>query len=257
MIHLYDGNNVMRRRMERDVLNKGRVLSLRQMYAAANEGSQIWAWDGYRHNERRQAIYPPYKVGRPKTPEDIFAQVKLFREVLRHSRATQIEVEGWEADDIIGTLTRRFVKKGLPVTIHSNDMDYAQLEHLPGVVLNGVNTKGVPGRWVPLYKAMQGDSSDKIAGIPNFGGKRWEQIEAHWPQIERAIITGDPTGFVGIPFKPAVVAWLQSKENIDLLRAMLTVTHFENVPEDELEGGIIVGQHNPAAAHQRLSEFFL
>lgn len=259
MIDLYDGMNVMRRSMD-TFAGHGQRLSIRQRYEASmatKPGSQIWAWDGKHHNDRRQAIYPKYKVGRTPMAEDVFSQIRLWRQLLEHSHATQIEIYGWEADDIIGTLTRRFSRKGIPVRIHSNDMDYAQLAHLPGVELVGVNTKGVPARWVPLYKAMNGDSSDRIDGIPNFGHKRWEAMEDHWAQIERAVVAGDPAGFVGLPFKPAVAAWLTDPANVQLLRDMLLVTHLENVPDDELEGGIIPGTPNRMKAGQLLNEFFL
>lgn len=260
MIHLYDGNNVMRRAMERSTSVVTQPMSLRMRYeeaCAATPGSQIWCWDGYSHNERRRDIYPKYKTNRTPTPEDIFAQIKFWRSLLKHSPATQIDVHGWEADDIIATLTRRFVKQGLPVTIHSNDMDYAQLEHLPGVILNGVNTKDVPGRWVPLFKAMNGDKSDNIDGIHNFGIKRWQQMEEHWPQIERAIVAGDPAGFVGLPFTKGVAEWLQMPGNVELLQSMLLVTHFFEVPDDELNGGIIEGKLNREEAHAMLKRYFL
>jgi hypothetical protein len=256
MMNLYDGNNVMRRSMEKNTMIAAKPLSLRQRYEATR-ATDIWVWDGYQHNERRRDIYPLYKMNREPMAMDMFAQVKLWKEILTMSPATQIEVYGWEADDVIATMVRRFAARGVPVTVHSNDMDYAQLAHLPGVTLNGVNTKGIPARWVPLYKAMNGDSSDNIKGIPNFGHKRWEAMEDHWPQIERAIVAGDPAGFVGLPFKPGVLAWLQDEENVKLLQAMLTVTHFENVPDDELEGGIKEGQMNRMAAHQRMTEFFI
>lgn len=255
MIELFDGMNVMRRNLE-GTLPGGERLSLRQRYEGT-KANHIWVWDGYGHNERRRSIYPRYKVGRTPTPEDIFSQIRLFRDVLKHSPAVQIDCVGWEADDVIATLTRKFAKRGVPVTIHSNDMDYAQLADLPGVTLNGVNTKGVPGRWIPLYKAMQGDTSDRIDGIPNFGHKRWLEMEDHWPQIERAVVQGSPAGFLDLPFKPSVLKWLSSQENVDLFRAMLTVTHFENVPDDELEGGIIEGVEDRRAAHLMLAEFFL
>jgi hypothetical protein len=260
MINLYDGNNVMRRAMEKQQVGPASPMTLRQRYEATiakPKGTEIWVWDGYKHNERRQAIYPLYKTNREPAAMDVFAQVKLWKEILTMSTATQVEVYGWEADDVISTLTRRLSSKGVPVNIHSNDMDYAQLAHLPGVTLVGVNTKGVPARWVPLYKAMNGDTSDNIKGIPNFGHKRWEAMEDHWAQIERAIAQGNPAGFVGLPFKPGVIAWLQDQENVNLLQAMLTVTYFEDVPDDELEGGIKNGELNRMAAHQRLTEFFL
>jgi 5'-3' exonuclease len=259
MIDLYDGNNVMRRAMERHIGGPS-PMSLRQRYEATlatAPGTQFWVWDGYQHNERRREIYPPYKMNREPVAQDIFSQIKLWREVLAMSHATQVEVYGWEADDVISTLARRLSHKGIPVRIHSNDMDYGQLEHLPNITLVGVNTKGVSGRWVPLYKAMVGDSSDNIAGIPGFGPKRWLEMEDHWPQIERAIVAGTPSGFAGLPFKPAVLAWLQDEQNIALLQAMLTITYFEDVPNDELEGGLKLGTIDRVAAHNRLTEFFL
>jgi 5'-3' exonuclease len=256
MINLYDGNNVMRRAMEKHQLPMQRPLTLRLRYEAA-KASDIWVWDGYQHNERRRAVYPPYKMNREPTPENVYAQINLWKEILALSPSTQVTVHGWEADDVISTLARSFAKRGVPVAIHSNDMDYAQLTRLPNVTLVGVDTKGVDGRWVALYKALVGDKSDNIAGINGFGPKRWLELEDYWPQIERAIVQGAPAGFEGVPFKPAVAAWLRDDENIKLLQAMLYVTHFEDVPEDELEGGIIEGKPDPRAAHLRLSEFFL
>lgn len=254
MLDIYDGNNVLRRAMEKNAFIKAQPMTLRQRYEQACLRPQIWVWDGYHHNDRRRDIYPPYKMNREPTPENIYAQIKLFKEVLTMSPATQIEVYGWEADDVIGTLARRMRSS---ITIHTNDMDYAQLGHFPHVTLNGVDDKGVPARWIALYKAMVGDSSDNIDGIPNFGPKRWEQMEQWWPQIERAVVRGNPAGFAGLPFTPGVVAWLSDQANVDLLQAMLTVTHFENVPDDELEGGIKEGKMDRLRAAGRLAEFFL
>jgi 5'-3' exonuclease len=260
MIDLYDGNNVMRRAMEKHQLPLAKPMSLRQRYeatCAAPAGTQLWIWDGYDHNDRRRDIYPPYKMNRDPAAEDIYAQIKLWREILALSPAVQIAVRGWEADDVISTLAGRFARMGIPVRIHSNDMDFAQLTRLPNVSLIGVDTKGVEGRWVPLYKAMVGDKSDNIAGIPGFGPGAWDSLVEHRAQIERAIVAGQSAGFVGLPFKPKVLAWLQSDDNIKLLQNMLTVTYFDTVPDDELEAGIIQGDVNRLAAHTRMSEFFL
>ncbi len=268
MIHLYDGNNVMLRAAHKPQLGAQRPLSMRMRYehaCAQPAGSQLWCWDGRDHNAMRQAIYPRYKTNREPQAENIFAQIKLWKDLLKLSPATQITVENWEADDVIGTLARQFAAKGIACTIHTNDMDYAQLDHLPTVTLNGVNTKGVPPRWVCLYKAMVGDNSDYIAGIPGFGdsvkdGVRtgaWTKIQDHLPQIERAIVQGNPAGFLELPFTKAVAAWLAVQENIDTLQAMLTITHFFNVPDDELSGGICVGELNRAAATELLGKFFL
>lgn len=252
MINIYDGNNVMFREAMRPYMPGENRMTLR-MRMIQTRASDIWVWDGYQHNERRQAIYPKYKTNRKPKPMDVTSQVKLWKKVLRHTAATQIEVHGWEADDVIGTL----VRANPPGTfkVHTNDMDYGQVAHL--CKLDGVDLKGVPPRWVCLYKALRGDTSDAIDGIPNFGPKRWEEMEEHWPQIERAIVQGDPAGFDGLPFKPSVKAWLQDQQNIDLLQAMLTVTHFETVPNDELEGGMLIGRPNLTEADAVLKEFFL
>jgi hypothetical protein len=268
VIHLYDGNNVMLRAMQKPMLGAARPMSLRMRYeqtCAAPAGSQIWCWDGKDHNERRREIYPRYKTNRTPMAEDMFAQIKLWKDCLRFSPATQITCSGWEADDVISTLARRFAKQGLLVTIHTNDMDYAQLADLGNVTLNGVNTKGIPARWVALYKAMVGDQSDYIAGIPGFGdtikeGRRtgaWAAVQDHQPQIERAIVQGNPAGFIGLPFKPAVATWLADEENVKLLQNMLCVTHFINVPDDELNAGVVLGNLDRDSAHAMLGRFFL
>ena len=258
MIDIYDGNNVMRRQFEKHIFGTP-AMSLRMRYeqtCAAMPGSQIWVWDGREHNERRREIYPLYKMNRTPMGEDIFSQVRLWRDVLKHSHATQIEVHGWEADDVIGTLVRRLARRA-PVKVHTNDMDYGQLAHLPNVTLNGVNLKGIPARWIALYKAMVGDTSDNIKGIPNFGPKRWEALRGHWEAVERAVVLGRPEGFLGLPVPPSVAAWLAEQDNVDLLQQMLLVTHLQNVPDDELDGGIAVGVADHRKAHAMLSEFFL
>lgn len=253
MTVLYDGNNVMRRSMERQIMPGSEIMSLRGRFEAAfHNPNDIWVWDGYRHNERRREVYPQYKLNRTAPAENIFAQIKLWKDILKTTPSTQIEVSGWEADDVIGTLVR---KQPNTFTVHTNDMDYGQIEHL--CTLKGVDLKGVEPRWIALYKALNGDKSDNIDGIPGFGPKRWLEMKNHWEEIERSIVRGDPEGFIGLPFKPKVKSWLTSSTNLKLLQSMLTVTHFDNVPDDELEGGIIEGQPDYLKGHQMLSEFFL
>jgi hypothetical protein len=62
---------------------------------------------------------------------------------------------------------------------------------------------------------------------------------------------------MGLPFKPAVAAWLADSDNIATLQAMLLVTHFHEVPDDELNGGLIKGEPNRILAHEMMSRFFL
>lgn len=251
MIRLYDGNNIMRRAIEKHQMQGALPLTLRMRFEQQTP-HDVWVWDGYDHNARRRDIYPAYKMNRPPIAEEIFAQVKLWKELLRHTPAAQIECYGWEADDVIGTLVR---KRPGQFEVHTNDMDYGQVADMCSLI--GVNMKGVPPRRIALYKALCGDKSDNIDGIPGFGPKRWLEMEKHWAEIESAIVRGEPSAFDDLPFKPAVKAWLTQQDNVDLLQQMLCVTHFQNVPDDELNGGTTRGTPNKMAGRARLSEFFL
>jgi len=256
MIEIYDANNILRRSYEHSYGQT--AMSLRERYEeqAFKTTPQIWVWDGKDHNTRRQDIYSPYKANRPPLAENVVAHSNLWKKILQHTPSSQITVEGWEADDVIGTLVEKFSLKGHRVKVHTNDMDYGQIAHL--CELNGVNLKGVEPRWIPLYKAMVGDPSDNIAGIPFFGPKAWVALKPeHCTQIERAIDAQNLAGFVDMPFRPAVVTWLTEPENVYRLKNMLQVTRFMSVPLDEIEGGWTHGQLNRLHAYSILSEFFL
>ena len=251
-IQVYDGCNIIYRALNDTSLHAARGMNIRQRYNSL-QASDIWVFDGFDHNARRRAIYPPYKMKRPPTPMNITAQMKMFKALIALSPATLIELEGWEADDVIGTLAR----KGAPMRIHTTDMDYAQLAHLPNVTLNGVKTKDIPARWVPLYKATVGDSSDDIVGIPSFGPGAWANLHAHLENFERAVIAGRPGVFEAFGLTPKVTDWLSVEENIKLVQNMLLITHFFPVPEDELNAGITPGRPDPATANALLTKYLL
>jgi 5'-3' exonuclease len=263
MIDIYDGNNVMLRALTTVPLKGMKSMSLRERYqhaATAPAGTQIWCWDGFAHNERRRDLYPRYKTNRTPMAEDMFAQIKLWKEMLTHSPAIQVECEGWEADDVVSTLARQFAARGTAVTLHTNDLDYRQLEELPTVTINGIlNGKGVPPKWIPLYKATMGDASDFIAGIPGFGAKAWTNLAeaGELEQFQRAVVAGDPAGFVGLTVTKQVATWLSIPKNVAELQNMLAITYFINVPDDELSKGLQVGVPNLSAADSLLTRYFL
>lgn len=256
-IHLYDGFNVRLRAMTKPQLPGQRRLSLRQECEKANIGANIWVWDGADHNDRRKKIYPAYKAKREPIAEDHLSQIRLFRQVLTHTSATQFEVGGWEADDVIATLARRYAARGCSVVCHTSDLDYLQLEANPLINIDGIRTREVSPRWIPLYKALKGDSSDNIKGVPGFGPKTWSDLEPYWPDLEAGIKLGSPHAFEHIPMPPRVRSWFVDKSNIELVQQMMLITHLFEVPEDELSAGVIVGTNNPAAADALLKRYFL
>ena len=261
MIEIFDGNNVMLRALNDMVLPGQTRMTIRQRYMTALNaapGTHIWVWDGYRHNDRRKEIYPRYKGNREPMAEDMFSQIQLFRELLCLSNAIQVEADGWEADDLVGALTHKFAARRVPVTINTNDLDYAQLSVLPNVTLNGVRRPDdLPPRWIALYKATVGDPSDNISGIPGFGPKTWEGLKDWWPQLERAIQQGNPGGFAGLPMPKRIATWLSSQDNIDLLQAMLLITHFHPVPDETLAKAIKPGRPDYRAADETMRRYFL
>ena len=257
MIHIYDGNNVRLRAMTKPQLPGQKRLSLRQEYERMQTGAHVWCWDGARHNERRKALYPSYKAKREPMAENHFAQIRLFREVLTHAPVQQFCVPEWEADDVVATLARRFASRGVQVVCHSSDLDYLQLEANPLISVDGIRTRDVAPRWIPLYKALKGDSSDNITGVPGFGPKTWADLEPYWPDLEAGIKLGSPHAFEHIPLPSRVRAFFIDKANIELVQRMMLITHLFDVPEDDLNASVVVGKADPAAADALLKRYFL
>ncbi len=134
----------------------------------------------------RTAEYAEYKAGRATTPEDFKGQVSLIREVLTALRIPVVEKEGYEADDVIATLTTQAVAAGMEVLICSGDRDSLQLVTETSTVLYPV--KGVSELWrmtpeavldrylvtperYPDLAALVGESSDNLPGVPGVGPK--------------------------------------------------------------------------------------
>lgn len=260
MIHLYDGNNVMLRDL--DAIGAER-LGLRRRYEVSTQGMHMWVWDGRGHNLRRQLLYPEYKGNRTPMAEDRFAQIHVFREALTHSPCFQIECDGWEADDVIGSLVHRFAsrKDPIPCTVHTNDLDYWQLMQYSNVTINGIRLHSVPNlepHHIPLYKALVGDPSDNIKGVPGFGPKSWNALTPpDRKKLARAIEHDSPELIHELPLPTRPRNLLLNSENRKEARRALAVTRFLPVPDPELDKGIKQGALNRAAANDLLKRFFL
>ena len=130
----------------------------------------------------RKEIYPEYKANRPPPPDDLKEQFPLTAKLIEGFQLAVVGKDGFEADDVIATLTRQAQAKGLKVVIVSADKDLMQLVE-PGTVMwdtmkskiwdeEAVQEKwGVPPRLLGDLLAVAGDSSDNIPGIPRVGPK--------------------------------------------------------------------------------------
>ncbi|GAB4476582.1 MAG: DNA polymerase I [Anaerolineales bacterium] len=134
----------------------------------------------------RDEIYPDYKATRAKMPEDLSPQIERIRQILDALSIPRLEVEGYEADDVLGSIAKRAVQEGYAVKIITGDRDLLQLVNerivvnLPGKTLSEAENffpedvrsyLGVAPEQVVDYKALVGDKSDNIPGVRGIGEK--------------------------------------------------------------------------------------
>ncbi|QDH15605.1 DNA polymerase I [Oecophyllibacter saccharovorans] len=150
----------------------------------------------------RNDIYPPYKAHRPPPPEDLRPQFALMREATEAYGIPSVELEGWEADDILATYARQAVAAGQECVIITSDKDLMQLVR-PGVTLldpikqkpigsKEVEAKfGVPPAQVIDVQALMGDATDNVPGVPGIGPKGAAQLVQEHGGLE-AILAAAP-----------------------------------------------------------------
>src|SRR5699024_10570086 len=127
-----------------------------------------------------------YKAQRAKTPDEFKSQLPLIQQVLDALRVQHLELDGYEADDIIATLTTRAMEEGYEVLILTGDRDSLQLVSKSTTVLypmRGVSELtrmtpaaveekyGVTAQRYPELAALVGESSDNLPGVPGVGPK--------------------------------------------------------------------------------------
>lgn len=135
----------------------------------------------------RKELDADYKANRAAAPVELRSQVAMVRVACECLGISTIHVEGYEADDVIGTLARKAVESDRAVTIVSNDKDLAQilaLSRFIELLRNGKGGRpervrgdevadlyGVPPHLIPSWLALRGDPSDNIKGVPGIGQK--------------------------------------------------------------------------------------
>jgi len=131
----------------------------------------------------RDAIFPEYKATREKMPDDLRSQITRIREMVDLFNIPRLEMDGYEADDVLGSVAKIAAEKGLGVKIITGDRDLLQLvNERTAVYLAGddqtyitdadvVKKLGVRPNQVVDYKAIVGDTSDNIPGVRGVGEK--------------------------------------------------------------------------------------
>jgi DNA polymerase-1 len=158
----------------------------------------------------RHERYPAYKATRQKLTDDLQADfdrgMERICQLLEAYRIPILSLDGYEADDVIGTLAVQGVRQGLNVVIVSGDKDFQQLVQAgiwllnPGrggpasveeqwiSVDNADDRLGVPPQFVTDYLALVGDSSDNVPGVPGIGDKTARDLVSEYGSLEQILL---------------------------------------------------------------------
>jgi DNA polymerase-1 len=147
----------------------------------------------------KESQYDGYKANRAEMPGDLVQQIPYIRRALEAYRIPILQLEGYEADDVIGTLARKAAAESYPVFVVSSDKDMLQLVNDKVHVLNPPKDNlicdaakveeilGVPPSRVVDVMALRGDSVDNIPGAPGIGDKGSVELIQRFGSVEQAL----------------------------------------------------------------------
>ncbi|HRI16207.1 MAG TPA: 5'-3' exonuclease H3TH domain-containing protein [Verrucomicrobiota bacterium] len=251
----------------------GFIKMLQKMLATLTPSHLLIIWDGGLAPERMTAL-PEYKANRPPTPDSLAQQLPQVESWLTAAGHPQFVQEGTEADDWIGTYTRRAEQQGWNVVIASSDKDFMQLVN-ERVGLFNPNDKsekiwgaadveaktGVSPNQIVDWLALVGDSVDNIPGVPGVGPKtatdllkRFGTVEALYSRLseiksenQRAALAGATEAVrrnqimvrlnCALPDGPELTALVSRPADRAQLRAMYERWHFRSLRAELGEDG--------------------
>jgi DNA polymerase-1 len=177
----------------------------------------------------RDDLYPQYKAQRPPMPPDLAAQIAPIHEAAAALGWPILEIEGIEADDVIGTLAREAERQGVQTVISTGDKDLAQLvnEHVTLVNtmsgerldVDGVIAKfGVPPARIVDFLTLVGDSVDNVPGVDKVGPKTAARWLAEYGTLDAIVANADRIGGkVGENLR-AALDWLPTARTLVTVR---------------------------------------
>ena len=152
-------------------------------------------FDRPREETFRRKIYPDYKAHRDAMPEDLPPQIATIRQILQALRIPALEAPGFEADDVIATLARRYADEDFEVTVVTGDKDLMQIVDDRICLLDTMKDTrsgpqqvlerfGVPPELVADVLGLAGDTSDNIPGVPGIGEKTASELVQRFGSLE-------------------------------------------------------------------------
>ena len=188
----------------------------------------------------RRDIFPEYKANRSETPEDILLSVPYVKRVLEAMCIPILEVEGYEADDVIGTLSQKGVEAGYDVYMVTPDKDYGQLVRDHCRIYKQRGAEGsieIVGREAIREKygiddpqlvrdilALWGDASDNIPGVPGIGEKSACKLVQEWGPVENIL---DNVSKIKGKQGEKIAEWA---DNLRLAKRLTTICHDVPIP---------------------------
>jgi 5'-3' exonuclease len=182
----------------------------------------------------RHRLYPGYKGNRPETPADLIAQFPYIRKAVEALRVPMLELEGFEADDLIATLSRRSSAQGIEVIVVTGDKDLMQLVGESVRILDTMKNKwigveqvkakfGVDPEGVVEVMGLAGDSIDNIPGVRGIGEKTAALLIRKFHSLENLFTHLDELHELGIRGAGRIrQALIEGKEAAFLSRDLAT-----------------------------------
>ncbi|WP_028264508.1 DNA polymerase I [Atopobium fossor] len=177
-----------------------------KFYESFSPDGMICAFDKGRPRVRMEML-PQYKAQRPSMDPDLRAQFPMVKELLKAMRVPVMECEGWEGDDILGTLARRGEQAGYTMLLVTGDRDMYQLStdliHIvstrKGITDVSIMTpdtvsdlyNGITPELVPDFYGLKGDSSDNIPGVPGIGPKKAAALILQYGSLDEVLAHAD------------------------------------------------------------------
>ena len=179
---------------------------INKIVSSLKEGEGIIvAFDAAKHNFRHDAL-ETYKANRKPAPEDLVKQFPIAREFLNAFGVFQFEEEGFEGDDIAGSVAKLAEKEGYEISIYTSDRDFLQLvsdKTTVQIIKKGLSdilpmtpelveeTYGFKPMQIIDYKGLRGDSSDNLPGIPGVGEKTAVKLIQEYQSFDNIIAHAD------------------------------------------------------------------
>lgn len=181
----------------------------------------------------RTELFPEYKANREETPEDIRLAVPIIKELLQSLNITILQMKGFEADDIIGSMAKQAERQGFEVLMMTSDKDYGQLLSDNITVVKPGRSGGeietvtkelfckeygitAPDQFIDIL-ALWGDKSDNIPGVPGIGEKTAAKLISQYGTIDAIIENIDKLS------KAQKENILANKEQLYLARTLTTI----------------------------------